>query len=289
MNIRFHRTGLAAILLLLFFATPAFSARIQILAPAAVKQGEAFPARIIIGKAIRLPANHQTITVIWLDQSIPVSMEKGTTQEARIMLPVPVDTAKNLKLRVKAGAEERSIEIKILKVSWPTEKLSVAPKYVAPPKKVLDRIAAERKKTAAILKRVTPVRFWSRFERPVPGQISSPFGGRRMFNGELRSMHKGVDLRGQSGVPIKAMASGKVVLAENMYYGGNMVYIDHGLGMISSYGHMSRIDVHVGDTVRAGQKIGLVGATGRVTGPHLHLGLNIFGQAVNPLSLFANH
>lgn len=71
-----------------------------------------------------------------------------------------------------------------------------------------------------------------------------------------------------------------------MYYSGNVVFIDHGLGAVSSYAHMSRLDVHPGDRVTAGQQIGLSGATGRVTGPHLHLGLNILGQAVDPLSLF---
>ena len=106
-----------------------------------------------------------------------------------------------------------------------------------------------------------------------------------MFNGELRSYHRGVDLRGAEGTPIKAMADGKVVIAQNMYFAGNTVYLDHGQGVISSYAHMSRLDVKPGEMVKAGQQIGLVGATGRVTGPHLHLGLNILGVAVDPLSL----
>ena len=84
-------------------------------------------------------------------------------------------------------------------------------------------------------------------------------------------------------------ADGKVLIAQNMYFAGNTVYLDHGQGVISTYAHMSRLDVKPGESVKAGQQIGLVGATGRVTGPHLHLGVNILGVAVDPLSLVPQH
>jgi len=96
-----------------------------------------------------------------------------------------------------------------------------------------------------------------------------------------------VGLRVAQGTPIRALAGGEVVLAENMYYSGNVVYLDHGQGVISLYCHMSSMNVQPGDRVRAGQVLGKVGATGRVTGPHLHLGLLILGEAVDPLSLLA--
>ena len=176
--------------------------------------------------------------------------------------------------------------MKVLKVKWPEQQISVKKTFVNPPKEAMKRIDAERKKSSEAINRLTPERYWrGEFQRPVPGVVTSAFGGRRMFNGELRSYHRGVDLRGAEGTPIKAVADGKVAIAQNMYFAGNTVYLDHGQGVVSSYAHMSRLDVKPGEMVKAGQQIGLVGATGRVTGPHLHLGVNILGVAVDPLSL----
>ncbi|MDR2695609.1 MAG: M23 family metallopeptidase [Deltaproteobacteria bacterium] len=122
-------------------------------------------------------------------------------------------------------------------------------------------------------------------QRPVPGEISSAFGLRRIFNGQPRSQHKGLDLRGAAGTPVLAMADGTVALAEELYFSGNVVYLDHGLGLFSMYAHLSAIDVRPGQQVSAGQALGKVGSTGRVTGPHLHLGCYALGMAVDPTPL----
>jgi murein DD-endopeptidase MepM/ murein hydrolase activator NlpD len=100
--------------------------------------------------------------------------------------------------------------------------------------------------------------------------VTEAFGTRRVINGEAQARHLGVDLAGRPGTPVRAANRGVVLVARHFYYQGNAVYLDHGAGLATSYMHLSRILVAVGDSVRAGQVIGLVGATGRVTGPHLH-------------------
>ena len=120
---------------------------------------------------------------------------------------------------------------------------------------------------------------------PVPGEMHGPFGTRRVFNGELQSQHNGADYRAQTGDPIRAAAAGVVRLAKDLFYSGNAVIVDHGAGVFTSYSHLSRIDVKPGDMVTDGQVLGLVGATGRVTGPHLHWGVSINRAMVDPALL----
>lgn len=256
--------------------------------PKRVKQGTAVRVKAIVPSFAQNA--QQAVVFSWLDKKLQVqaiATDKG--YEAEMLLPILVNAEKKLLLRATTldGSQKTQTQLIVQKVAWPEQQISgVNKKYVAPPKDVQNKIAADRKKSAQALARITPERMWTgEFVRPVPGIITSAFGGRRMFNGQLRSWHRGVDLRGAEGTPIKALAPGEVVIAEPMYYSGNVVYVDHGLGVISSYCHMSAIDVHVGDHVQAGQILGKVGATGRVTGPHLHLGLNILGQPVNALSL----
>ena len=123
-------------------------------------------------------------------------------------------------------------------------------------------------------------------ERPVAGIVTSPYGFRRFFNGVPRNPHAGADFRAATGTPIRAMFAGRVVLTGNHFFAGGSIYIDSGNGVITEYFHLSEINVRAGDQVTKGQVIGLAGATGRVTGPHLHLGLNLAGQHVDPVPLF---
>ena len=138
-----------------------------------------------------------------------------------------------------------------------------------------------------IFGRVTPERLWNgRFRVPLDGVTSgSNFGKRRVLNGNPGSPHGGVDLPGTTGTPVHATQRGKVVLAEELFFAGNAVVLDHGLGIYTLYGHLSEIDVKVDDTLETGTVLGKVGATGRVTGPHLHWGLTIERARVNPLQL----
>lgn len=167
-----------------------------------------------------------------------------------------------------------------------TRRLTVEPRYVDPPPEVIERILRERDLQAALFPVSTPVRYWrDGFLRPVPGRANSAFGRRSVFNGQPRSPHSGADFRAGAGTPIKAPNEGVVVLATNLYFSGNVVIIDHGWGLYSYFAHLSEIDVSEGDRVRRGMVVGKVGATGRVTGAHLHWTVRLNDARVDPLSL----
>jgi hypothetical protein len=170
--------------------------------------------------------------------------------------------------------------------SFPTRELTVDEKFVSPPAGVQARIKAEAERVRAIFDAVSPQRYWqSAFRLPVPGPPISGFGKRSIYNGQPRSPHAGTDFQGATGTPIAAPNAGKVVLVANLYYSGNTVIIDHGLGLYSYFGHMSAFSVREGDQVSTGQVVGKVGATGLVTGPHLHWSIRLAGTRVDPLSL----
>jgi murein DD-endopeptidase MepM/ murein hydrolase activator NlpD len=170
--------------------------------------------------------------------------------------------------------------------TFPTRELTVEEKYVSPPREALPRIQKEAERVRAIFEAVSSERYWrGPFILPVPGHPISEFGKRSIYNGQPRSPHSGTDFSGAAGTPIKAPSAGKIVLAAGLYYSGNTVILDHGQGMYSYFGHMSVISVSEGDMVAAGDVIGKVGATGLVTGPHLHWSVRLAGTRVDPLSL----
>jgi murein DD-endopeptidase MepM/ murein hydrolase activator NlpD len=171
---------------------------------------------------------------------------------------------------------------------FPTRELTVDEKFVSPPAEVQARIKAESERVRAIFDAVSSQRYWrGAFRVPVPGPPISGFGKRSIYNGQPRSPHAGTDFQGATGTPIVAPNAGKVVLAANLYYSGNTVIIDHGLGLYSYFGHMSAFSVREGDQVSTGQVVGKVGATGLVTGPHLHWSVRLVGTRVDPLSLLS--
>jgi murein DD-endopeptidase MepM/ murein hydrolase activator NlpD len=169
---------------------------------------------------------------------------------------------------------------------YPDRQLQVAGKYVKPPQSVKARIAEDRAAFAAAFSQsFTPITFQSNFAWPRQDRITAPFGDRRSFNGKLQSQHFGTDIDGDTGDPIYAANDGQVVMTRDCYSSGNTVILHHGGGLYTTYFHMSRIDVKPGTTVKQGQKLGLVGKTGRVTGPHLHWGVKVDGLWVDGLTL----
>jgi murein DD-endopeptidase MepM/ murein hydrolase activator NlpD len=155
---------------------------------------------------------------------------------------------------------------------------------VNPPANVRKRIEEEQAITKKIYDQSTPELFWSgSFSMPMKSRLTSPFGTRRRYNGETRNFHAGVDFLAAKGSPVFASGAGRVVLAQDLYFSGNAVIIDHGQGLYTQYIHLSRFKVKVGDLVQVGQQIAWSGNTGRTTGPHLHFGSVLHGVRVHPL------
>jgi hypothetical protein len=192
-----------------------------------------------------------------------------------------------LRMTFEDGAvHEQTTRIAVEETEFPSSELRVDPRYSSPPPEVLERIRRERDMVREMLSTVTPEWRPDRpFSAPRPMDITSPFGQARTFNGELRSRHTGLDLRGLTGAPVHAAAAGRVAFAGGLYFAGNAVYIDHGLGVYTGYFHLSRIRVRQGEDVEAGRLLGDAGATGRVTGAHLHWYLSVDGEAADASSL----
>jgi murein DD-endopeptidase MepM/ murein hydrolase activator NlpD len=185
-----------------------------------------------------------------------------------------------------AGALVQSLRVD--PKDFATRRLTVDAAFVDPPAAVLARIQREQEHLAEVYSRLTSERLWrGAFHAPVPGPPTSSFGRLSVFNGEPRSRHRGTDFRAATGTPVKAPAAGRVALSADLYFAGGSVVLDHGWGLFSQFAHLSRRDVQEGDLVEAGQVIGRVGATGRVTGPHLHWSVRIGSASVDPLSLLA--
>jgi murein DD-endopeptidase MepM/ murein hydrolase activator NlpD len=191
-------------------------------------------------------------------------------------------------VQTAGGVLTASRTITVRPKTFPTRTLRVDPAFVKPPPEVLARIEAESALLQHAYASSGAARLWSApFLRPVPQPANSAFGTRSIFNGEPRSPHAGTDFRSPAGTRIKAPNAGRVVIARDLFFSGNTVVIDHGLGLFSLLAHLSRIDVHEGDLVERGALVGLVGATGRVTGAHLHWAVRADDARVSALSLLA--
>lgn len=187
----------------------------------------------------------------------------------------------------KGNPASCTVQIPVRKGRFATESLHVGQEFVEPDPEQIKRANEERDQLRHIFDQVTPQKLWAgKFRVPLDGVTTgSNFGKRRILNGRPGSPHGGVDFPATTGTSVHAAQSGRVALAQELFFSGNTVVVDHGLGIYTFYGHLSAMDVKVGDTVDSGQALGKVGATGRVTGPHLHWGLTIERARVNPLQL----
>ena len=264
------RTGLAAILLV---------ASLALSMPVVARDLVALEGNFIQGGLVRGRTDPKA--VVELDgRRVSVSPDGifiiGFTRDA--------SAKATLKLRLADGTEEVQV-LEIAQRQYDIQRLDGLPdKYVTPPPEVLARIAADNAKIGAVKKLDTPETwFESGWIWPAEGRISGIYGSQRILNGEPRQPHYGVDMAGPVGTPVIAPADGRVVLAEtDMYYTGGTIFLDHGHGLMSAFLHMSAVDVKVGQFIRRGERLGAVGATGRVTGPHLDWRMNLFDVRIDP-------
>jgi murein DD-endopeptidase MepM/ murein hydrolase activator NlpD len=245
------------------------------------------------GSAVQVSFPHEpgiiAVEVRWKGKSVPAFRIKD---QWMTILGVDLDDTPGeheagLLLQTESGTiGRRDFIVDVVEKKYPMTELKVAEKYVELSKADLARANRESAETERLYGVITNEMLADGpFTSPIPGRIGTNFGHRRIFNGEPRAPHAGADLRARTGTPVHAANRGRVVLAKNLFFTGNTVILDHGLGIYSLYAHLSRIDVKRGDVVRNGQLLGLSGATGRVTGPHLHWGVRVQGARVDPFTL----
>jgi murein DD-endopeptidase MepM/ murein hydrolase activator NlpD len=237
----------------------------------------------------------------WNERDVPFWQEREKEQGAaspdvrQALLGVDLEKAAG-KYEFTVAAQMQSGErvschvmLEVKEGHFATENLTVKKQFVEPNPEQEARAEAETKRLREIFDRVTPERLWDGpFRTPLDGVVKGTnFGRRRVLNGHPGSPHSGVDFPAPTGTPVHASQKGRVVLAEGLFFAGNTVIVDHGLGIYTLYCHFSEIDVKAGDIVEAGAILGKVGATGRVTGPHLHWGLTVERARVNALDLLS--
>jgi murein DD-endopeptidase MepM/ murein hydrolase activator NlpD len=226
-------------------------------------------------------------------QQAPPASAASKTQHWRTLVAIDLDKPVGdypVDVGTKPAADApRTCELTVHVIAgkFATENLHVDNKFVAPDAEQLARAKSEQQKLREIYATVSPQKLWQgRFRIPLDGVTKGAnFGRRRVLNGQPGSPHGGVDLPAATGTPVHASQTGRVVLAEPLFFAGNTVIVDHGLGIYTLYCHLSEIDAEVGDKIAVGAILGKVGATGRVTGPHLHWGLSVDRSRVNALQI----
>jgi murein DD-endopeptidase MepM/ murein hydrolase activator NlpD len=263
------------------------------LAGVAVQAAHALPRESRVPGGIAIidlgPAERAPGQVVFGDHRAPVLRD-----DARwvAIIGIPLDTAPGTQVARLTSATVpggRPLEFTVAPKAYEEQRLQVAnQRHVEPSREDLARIERERVRIDAALGAFSVERVPDLdMSLPVPGRRSSSFGLRRYFNDQPRNPHSGMDIAADAGTVIRSPAAGRVLDAGDFFFNGNTVFVDHGQGVVTMYCHLSRIDVHAGDEVDAGAPLGLVGATGRVTGPHLHWSVAVNRALVDPALFLA--
>jgi len=284
------RYFLAATLLLLAVCAELTADRAQRQRPLAVSF---VPSTLHPGDVARVEVdgagNSERITATVLGQDIGFHFD-SRQQKHQALVGIDLDTkpdAYRLRIRRNGTPEAAISTLHVLPKQFAVRRLSVPSGFVEPPPDALEQIARDSAMLAGAYARVSARKWADAFVLPVDGKPTSNFGTRSFYNGQRRAPHAGVDFMGKPGTPIRAANRGEIVVAAPMYFTGNTVVIDYGERLFSVFAHLSEIHVKTGDIVEPTTVVGLVGATGRVTGPHLHWSVRMNGARVDPLSLVA--
>ncbi len=189
------------------------------------------------------------------------------------------------RIQLQSGEERRYLKLLVRRTRFPRKALRLPDEKVFLSEEDMERVNREEEKLKLLWQRETERLWEGSFILPLENRVSTVFGEKRVLNRRKTSVHQGIDIKGREGEEVRAANSGKVVLAEELFFGGNTIIIDHGQGIYTIYMHLSAFNVKCGDTVSKGDWIGHVGSTGRSTGPHLHFGVKIIQVSTNPLSL----
>jgi murein DD-endopeptidase MepM/ murein hydrolase activator NlpD len=239
-------------------------------------------------KILKLDVHGNSMPYVDVDGHRALVVQDGSSWIAIIGIPLSSPLTPR-QVIVRSGDARQEVQFRIGDKQYASQSLKVAPGQVNLSKADLERVNRDKEIIEHAMSRWTDEQPETlRMPQPIPGVRSSSFGMRRIFNGESRNPHSGMDIAAPVGTPVRAPLAGTVIETGDYFFNGNTVFVDHGRGMISMYCHLSAIDVKPGQHVAAGTTLGKVGMTGRVTGPHLHWGLSLNRAWVDPELFVSN-
>jgi murein DD-endopeptidase MepM/ murein hydrolase activator NlpD len=252
------------------------------------------PAQLVNGSPVFFqvaPSKHlKALSGRWLEHDVSFVLNPKT-KRWNALAGIPLSVKPGIYTLTLTGTTEQGSatferRVRVGAGKYRITKITVPSKYTAPSPEQLETIARDKQTKQETFSKVSPEREWSgSFKAPLDAPFSDVFGSQRTFNGEVKSVHEGLDFAATAGSPVAALNSGTVLLARPLYFEGNCVVLDHGQGLLTLYLHLSEFKVKEGDKVTRGQELGLVGGTGRATGPHLHIAVRWQGVYIDPATL----